>query len=98
MSKEEIKLITIEIKILKRKRKLLIDSNKLTKNIEKKARKEWQSGLKDMITTRQLTYSEVGNSIGVSRQTISKWVNMKKVIPKVRAKELSDYLNYKIYE
>lgn len=90
----DISKIDAEIVRLKQMRKELILSNKRIKELETKKRQQWQSRLKNVIELRCKTYSEIGNEIGVSKQTISKWVNMKKSIPELRAKQLSIFLNY----
>jgi transcriptional regulator with XRE-family HTH domain len=64
------------------------------KELESKKRQQWQIRLKNVIELRCKTYSEIGNEIGVSKQTISKWANMQKSISELRAKQLSIFLNY----
>lgn len=86
--------IDAEIHRLKKKRKELILSNKNIKKLEQKKRQQWQSGLKNIIEVRGKSYTEIGNEIGVSKQTISKWANMNKSIPEIRMKQLSIFLNY----
>ena len=90
----DISKIDVEIVRLKQMRKELILSNKTIKELELKKRQKWQKGLKNIIGLRCKTYTERGIEIGVSRQTISKWANMQKSIPDLRAKQLSIFLNY----
>jgi len=90
----DISKIDAEIIRLKQVRKELIEANKRIKELEGKKRQQWQMRLKKVIELRGKTYTEIGNEIGVSKQTISKWVNMQKSIPELRAKKLSIFLNY----
>jgi len=90
----DISTIDAEIIRLKQLRKELILSNKQIKELETKKRQQWQIRLKNVIEFRGKTYSEIGDKIGVSKQTISKWANMQKSIPELRAKQLSIFLNY----
>jgi DNA-binding XRE family transcriptional regulator len=90
----DITKIDAEIARLKQMRKELILSNKRIKELETKKRQQWQGRLKNVIELKGVTYSEIGNEIGVSKQTISKWANMQKSIPKNRMKQLSIFLDY----
>jgi DNA-binding XRE family transcriptional regulator len=90
----DISKIDAEISRLKQMRKELILSNKRIKELETEKRQQWQRRLKKVIELRGVTYSEIGNEIGVSKQTISKWSNMQKSIPEKRMKQLSIFLNY----
>jgi|GEM_PF-4596315 len=90
----DIRKIDAEIVRLKHIRKELILSNKVIKELERKKRHQWQTQLKNVIELRCRTYTEVGNEIGVTKQTISKWANMQKSIPELRIKQLSIFLNY----
>jgi DNA-binding XRE family transcriptional regulator len=90
----DITKIDAEIARLKQMRKEFILSNKRIKELEMEKRQQWQRRLKKVIELRGVTYSEIGNEIGVSKQTISKWTNMQKLIPENRMKQLSIFLNY----
>ncbi len=98
-----LEIIDIEIARLQRERKKVENASlfiKELKALKKEMNKDkdiligWQQGLKTKYLGLGMTMRDLGNKIGVSYQTINKWVNRYNVIPKRRASQLSILLNY----
>lgn len=102
-SKLYLQMIDLEIKRLEKEKEKIKKASKFIEELERTKEErnkeneyllEWQQGLKSRLLILGISQTELGNRINVSKQTIGKWVNLYKLIPKRRAKQISIYINY----
>jgi len=103
--KSKFEIINAEIERLEKGKKHIDNADSLIKQLQNLKDKmenfndyrniiQWQEGLKTKYLVSGLTMKELGLKVGVSKQTIAKWVNQRVMIPKKRALQLSNILNY----